>query len=538
MRRIAEWRSGRARSLRSPAALDAFEGMLPALLRAIAGSADPDNALNRLSDVVERVPSGVNLYRLLEARPGLSTLLARILAHAPALADQLARRPALMDSLLDSSCFDPPPAAADFAAFLTAEMRGKPYDLAIDRARRIVNERRFALGVQLVDRRDDPLSIGRGYANVAEGALVALAGAAVAEFEAAHGRLAGAELVVIGLGRLGGQVLTSASDLDLIYLFTDPSAEVSDGDEAARPRRLLQPPRQPGERGLERADRRRAAVRGRHPAPAARRAGDAGGVARSVRRLPAKRGLDLGAYGAGPGAAGVRVGRRARTGGEPDRSILKQPRDRARVVADAIRMREEIATHKAPSGPLDVKLGPGGLVDLEFAVHVLQLTRGEGLDPRLESAVEAAGAGEPRPGKCCRSATLAHADARRDPAAGAGDGDAQRRQPRADGRAVRGGELGRFAWPPRPGAAEHFQTVERGKGKRMINEGDRAPALDIHTSDGRRIDLADLGGPVVLYFYPKDDTSGCTREAQDFTELAAEFEGDRRAGRSASRAIR
>ena len=36
----------------------------------------------------------------------------------------------------------------EFAQFLTEEMRGGPYDLAIDRARRIVNERRFALGVQ------------------------------------------------------------------------------------------------------------------------------------------------------------------------------------------------------------------------------------------------------------------------------------------------------------------------------------------------------------------------------------------------------
>lgn len=58
----------------------------------------------------------------------------------------------------------------------------------------------------------------------------------------------------------------------------------------------------------------------------------------------------------------------------------------------------------------------------------------------------------------------------------------------------------------------------------MIDEGNRAPALEIHTSDGRRIDLSNLGGPLVLFFYPKDDTSGCTREAQDFTELAPQFE--------------
>jgi peroxiredoxin Q/BCP len=57
----------------------------------------------------------------------------------------------------------------------------------------------------------------------------------------------------------------------------------------------------------------------------------------------------------------------------------------------------------------------------------------------------------------------------------------------------------------------------------MISEGDRAPGLDIETSDGRTINLAKPGKPLVLYFYPKDDTSGCTREAQDFTTLAADF---------------
>ncbi len=57
----------------------------------------------------------------------------------------------------------------------------------------------------------------------------------------------------------------------------------------------------------------------------------------------------------------------------------------------------------------------------------------------------------------------------------------------------------------------------------MINQGDRTPPLELETSDGRKIDLSDLSGPMVLYFYPKDDTSGCTRQAQDFTALAAEF---------------
>jgi peroxiredoxin Q/BCP len=57
----------------------------------------------------------------------------------------------------------------------------------------------------------------------------------------------------------------------------------------------------------------------------------------------------------------------------------------------------------------------------------------------------------------------------------------------------------------------------------MINEGDKAPALRVTASDGSSINLAAPGQPLVLYFYPKDDTSGCTREAQDFTALAGDY---------------
>jgi peroxiredoxin Q/BCP len=58
----------------------------------------------------------------------------------------------------------------------------------------------------------------------------------------------------------------------------------------------------------------------------------------------------------------------------------------------------------------------------------------------------------------------------------------------------------------------------------MINEGDMAPSITVTASDGSSINLASPGQPLVLYFYPKDDTSGCTREAQDFTALAKEFQ--------------
>lgn len=57
-----------------------------------------------------------------------------------------------------------------------------------------------------------------------------------------------------------------------------------------------------------------------------------------------------------------------------------------------------------------------------------------------------------------------------------------------------------------------------------LQPGDAAPAFTLPTDGGGKVSLAKLKGkPAVLYFYPKDDTSGCTREAIDFSGLAPEF---------------
>jgi thioredoxin-dependent peroxiredoxin len=58
----------------------------------------------------------------------------------------------------------------------------------------------------------------------------------------------------------------------------------------------------------------------------------------------------------------------------------------------------------------------------------------------------------------------------------------------------------------------------------MLQDGDKAPDFELPTDGGEPLELSRLKGkPVVLYFYPKDDTSGCTLEAKDFSKLAAEF---------------
>ena len=83
--------------------------------------------------------------------------------------------------------------------------------------------------------------------------------------------------------------------------------------------------------------------------------------------------------GGGPG----RAGRRSST--SVLRARARPGAGRRRRGADAA----EIARHKPPRGPFDIKLGPGGLVDLEFAVQTLQLVHRVGLTPRLGAALAA-----------------------------------------------------------------------------------------------------------------------------------------------------
>lgn len=59
----------------------------------------------------------------------------------------------------------------------------------------------------------------------------------------------------------------------------------------------------------------------------------------------------------------------------------------------------------------------------------------------------------------------------------------------------------------------------------MIEIGQKAPKFCLPDTNGNQVCLNDFQGKwIVVYFYPKDNTSGCTKEAQDFTELKAEFD--------------
>lgn len=383
--RVENWRAN-IRALRSTEARKAFDAIRPDLLHALAHAPDPERALARWETFLGRLPTAINLFRLFEVRPGLLGRVLRVLTNAEPLADELARRAELLDVLIDPNALELP---ADIPILIArmAIAEETDYETQLDRLRQVVGEERFALGVQLVEAIHDPLDIAEGLCRVAEAAVATGAGIATREFRQAHGRAGDSELVVLGLGRLGGGALTHASDLDIVYLHTGELGQESDGERplgaslyynrlATRVTAALSVPTAEG--ALYEIDTR------------LRPEGKQGPLAVSFDAFAAYqrdkawtwehmalcRARPL--FGSPP--ARDRLARIVR-------DVLAAPRDGDKLREDVLTMRNEVLAAKPAQGPLDVKLLRGGLVDSEFLIHYLQLREGIGLDPALEVAI-------------------------------------------------------------------------------------------------------------------------------------------------------
>ncbi|MBX3564239.1 MAG: bifunctional [glutamine synthetase] adenylyltransferase/[glutamine synthetase]-adenylyl-L-tyrosine phosphorylase [Sphingomonas sp.] len=387
--RIVEgWRGGNYPALRTAQAREALESLLPGLIAAFAQAPDSTHAITRFDAMLSRLPSAINFFRLLEAQPALARLLSAVLCHAPTLAEQLGRRAELLDGLIDATALDPMPEVAVLIAEMAAREAGADYQWQLDHVRKLVGEKRFALGAQIVAGASDPLQVSAGYARVAEAATEVLARATIEEFVRAHGRVPDSELVILALGRMGGQALTHASDLDLIYLFTGDYAAESDGPRplgavmyynrlAQRVSAALSVPTAAGP--LYEIDTRLRPSGAQGPLSVSLDAFDRyqREDAWTWEHMALTRLRPI--FGSPQARAAVM---------ETVSAVLEGARPERDIAAEAAKMRDDMAAHKPPQGPLDAKLSEGGLVDLEFAVHTLQLVHRKAFAPQLGQAID------------------------------------------------------------------------------------------------------------------------------------------------------
>ncbi len=220
---IRGWHFGRYGATRSARARELLTELMPKLLTALARMGDADSAFLAFDKFLSGLPAGVQLFSLLKANPRLLDLLATILGSAPRLAEQLSRRPKVLDAVLDPGFFGAMPGESEIRQLIATGLpAGLPLDEAADRARVIGKEQAFRIGVRVLSETVSAAEAGTAFSQLA-GLLTGRLHGAVAEDAARrHGSVEGGRSAVIAMGKLGGREMTAGSDLDLIIVYDAP----------------------------------------------------------------------------------------------------------------------------------------------------------------------------------------------------------------------------------------------------------------------------------------------------------------------------
>ena len=456
--------------------------------------------------------------------------------------------------------------------------RARDFQDVLDAARHWAQGREFQIGLHVLLGLVDGDAASARLTEIAERLIQALLPRAEDWLSAQHGRVPGGAFVVLGLGKLGSRELSIGSDLDLIFVYDAPADARSDG---ARPlpaatyyarlgQRLVSALSAPTPEGrLYEIDTR------------LRPSGNLGPVACSADNFERyqletaqtweHQALTRARAVAGDPALARRVEMAVR------RALLA-PRDAEALARDVAAMRARIFREHGSDDPWHLKHVRGGLVELEFLAQFLKL-RSAPEHPDLlttgtvETFLRAAAAGilDPDDGAALvRAGRLYHRlqavlrlavqenfQPSRAPAgvrqalarAAFHDADALPAQPHefADlertliEAELRVSEIFEALCPPVSGrrqagprrvirlpavdAREAGRSRDRGGPEMTVEAGQEAPEFDLPAAGGGRARLADFKGrPLVVYFYPKDDTPGCTREAQCFAAVYPEFQ--------------
>ena len=260
------------------------------------------------------------------------------------------------------------------------------YELALNAARRLAREEKLRIGGQLLLGRARAQDAGQAYADLADASLAAMAQAAVREMTVRHGPPPG-DWAVLGLGKLGGRELTATSDLDIMLVY-DPTAEQSDGKRPLGAQtwfirftqRLVSALSAPTEEGeLYEVDL------------ALRPSGSAGPAAVSLSRFKEYYQTSEAWTWERMALTRSRIvveGGLASALDAAIHTVIGAAGSAEMLRADAADMRARLERDRPARSFWDLKLRPGGLIDIEFIAQIGQLVQGERLGADTSGAID------------------------------------------------------------------------------------------------------------------------------------------------------
>lgn len=366
---VRGWLAGHVRALRSLRARELMTTMVPAILTTLSVQPHPDEAFRRFDRFVTALPSGVQPMSLFQHNPTLLQRIAVVLGAAPRLAEHLARYPSALEGLISTEDHLSPMRMLRTRIAGTSRLE----DL-IQIIRRAVKERDFLLSVAALEGRLDADAAGGQRTSLADATLATLIPRVLADFSTRFGEVEGGALAVVAMGKAGGREMMPGSDLDLMLIYDHPPDVV----ESRGGRHM------PASQWFVRATHACIAAL-TAPGPEGemyavdmrlRPSGSKGPVAVSLDSFIRYHAEDAWTWErmaltrarvvAGPPVLRARVR-------ETIRDAIRRGDDPTRIRSDATAMRARMIRDLPFHGPWDVKLRPGGLVEVEFISQVLQL---------------------------------------------------------------------------------------------------------------------------------------------------------------------
>ena len=384
---VRGWHFGRRQAVTSARAREVLTELVPALLKAFSITADPDAALIAFDRALGGMPAAVELFSILKSHEAVLRLFADLFGSAPRLAEIVANRPHVLDAVIDPAFLEPATTRAMMQKRLQDGLSGLDvFEDVLDRFREMGQHELFLIGARMVSGVLSPQMAGQAYSLLAEALIDECLHQVRVRFEQEYGHIAGGQLAVFGLGRLGSNEMTATSDLDLIVLYDFPDAAAeSDGARSLPPttyygrltQRLISALTVPTRRGSLYAVDMRLRPSG-NKGPAATQFSGFESYQHSEVETWERMALVRARFLAGDQALGERAERVIR-------ASLSASRDAAVIRKDAFSMRQMIAHEKGETNVWDLKNAAGGLTDIEFLCQTLVLTTGTaemGRDPQ------------------------------------------------------------------------------------------------------------------------------------------------------------
>ncbi|UNE54793.1 bifunctional [glutamine synthetase] adenylyltransferase/[glutamine synthetase]-adenylyl-L-tyrosine phosphorylase [Bartonella machadoae] len=224
---------GRYKATQSAEARERLTELTPALLKAFGATKRADEVMLCFDSFLQGLPSGIQLFSLLQSNPSLLDMLVLIMGAAPRLAEIITRRPHVFDGMLEPILFSELPTKDYLEKRLECFLeRITSYEETLDHLRIFADEQRFLIGICILNGTITGEKAGFAFTALADTMIAKTFAVVQKEFSNLHGQIKGGRVGILGMGKLGSYELTAGSDIDLILLYEhDEDAEMSDGEK-------------------------------------------------------------------------------------------------------------------------------------------------------------------------------------------------------------------------------------------------------------------------------------------------------------------